>query len=155
MNQNTRKNIVLNKKMRFDYHLFDRAQAGISLLGWEVKSLREGRVQLGNSYIHFSNGEAFLEKAIITPLITAGHNKNVIPERRRKLLLTRKELEKLSIATQQKGYSCVCIGLYWKKHLIKCEIALARGKKLADKRDASKKRDWERQQQHLLKNQSR
>ena len=143
--------IALNKKARHDYHLEDRTEAGISLQGWEVKSLREGKCQLLDSFIDFHKGEAWLTGALITPLSQASTHVVANPRRERKLLLHRKEIERLLQKTQAKGYTCVCTALYWKGHHVKAEIALAKGKQSHDKRSASKDRDWAKQKERIMK----
>lgn len=143
--------IALNKKARHDFFIEERYEAGISLQGWEVKSCRAGKVQLVDSYVLFKDGEAFLLGALITPLLTASTHFVTDPTRTRKLLLHARELSTLVEATQQKGYTCVCTAMYWKKHLIKVEIALAKGKQKHDKRETEKARDWDRQKQRLLR----
>lgn len=148
--KNTGTTIAQNKKARFDYHLTDKFEAGISLQGWEVKSLREGKVQIIDSYVFFKNGEAWLLNAQISPLNTVSTHFVVEPTRPRKLLLNAKEIAKLQQAVEQKDYTCICTALYWKGHLVKCEIALAKGKKLHDKRETEKQRDWNREKQRLF-----
>ncbi len=143
--------IAQNKKARFDYQFLDTYEAGIALQGWEVKSLREGKVQLTDSYVIFKNGEAWLLGAQIQPLLSASTHYVTDPTRTRKLLLNRKELANLQIATEQKGLTVVCTALYWKGHLVKCAIALAKGKQSHDKRATEKERDWNRQKQRLLR----
>ncbi|MDE1463283.1 SsrA-binding protein SmpB [Spartinivicinus poritis] len=143
--------IVLNKKARHDYHIDERFEAGIALSGWELKSLRAGKVQLVDSYVLLKDGEAWLVGANITPLSTVSTHVVADPQRDRKLLLHRKELAKLFSITQQKGQTCICTALYWKKHLVKCEIAVARGKKDYDKRAAEKEKDWQKQKQRLMR----
>ncbi|MCX4027961.1 SsrA-binding protein SmpB [Endozoicomonas sp. SM1973] len=143
--------IVLNKKARHDYHIDERFEAGIALSGWELKSLRAGKVQLVDSYVLLKDGEAWLVGANITPLSTVSTHVVADPQRDRKLLLHRKELAKLFSITQQKGQTCICTALYWKKHLVKCEIAIARGKKDYDKRAAEKEKDWQKQKQRLMR----
>lgn len=144
--------IALNKKAKHDYFIEQRFEAGIALTGWEVKSLREGKVQLVDSYIMLKNNEAFLLGAHITPLKTASTHVIADPTRTRKLLLHKRELGKLFGAVQQKGYACVALALYWKKHLIKCEIALAKGKKEFDKRATEKERDSDREISRVMRN---
>lgn len=143
--------IVVNKRARHDYQFSDKFEAGLVLQGWEVKSLREGKVQLTDSYVLLKDGEAWLLGANIQPLSTASTHFVTDPGRTRKLLLSQKELDRLQSAVQQKGYTCICTALYWKRHLVKCEIALARGKAEHDKRQADKERDWQRQKQRLLR----
>ncbi len=143
--------IALNKRARHDYHLTDKFEAGVALQGWEVKSARAGKVQITESYVLLKDGEAWLLGTQITPLQTVSTHFVSDPTRTRKLLLHSKELARLLEATQQKGYTCVCTALYWKKHLIKAEIALAKGKQQHDKRDTEKERDWDRQKQRVLR----
>ncbi|UTW46540.1 SsrA-binding protein SmpB [bacterium SCSIO 12696] len=149
--QNTGGTIALNKRARHDYHLTDKFEAGISLLGWEVKSMRAGKVQLTDTYVLLQNGEAWLIGANVTPLQSTSTHYVTEPDRTRKLLLNRRELAKIFQAVQQKGYTCVATALYWKKHLVKCEIALAKGKADHDKRETEKRRDWDREKQRLLR----
>ncbi|AQZ93644.1 SsrA-binding protein SmpB [Halopseudomonas phragmitis] len=143
--------IALNKKAKHDYFVEERFEAGLALTGWEVKSLRAGKAQLVDSYVVFKNGEAFLFGAHITPLLSASTHVIADPIRTRKLLLNARELEKLISGVQQKGYSCVPMALYWKKHLVKCEIALVRGKKDFDKRETEKERDWAREKARIVR----
>lgn len=142
--------IVQNKKARHDYFIDTTYEAGMVLTGWEVKSLREGKVQLVDSYVTFKNGEAWLLGCVITPLATASTHFVTEPQRARKLLLNKRELSKLIAGVQQKGETCVCTKIYWKQHLIKAEIALAKGKALHDKRATEKERDWNREKTRVL-----
>ena len=148
--QNTSATIALNKKAKFDFELHERFEAGLALLGWEVKSLRAGKVQLVDSYVIFMNGEAWLFGAHITPLASASTHFVTDPQRTRKLLLNRREITRLQEAVQQKGYTVVATALYWKAHMVKCEIAIAKGKQLHDKRDTEKERDWQGEKQRLF-----
>jgi SsrA-binding protein len=134
--------IVVNKKASHDYFLEDKFEAGIALLGWEVKSLREKKVQLVDSHIFLKNGEAWLFGAQFSPLPTVSSHYVADPTRSRKLLLNQRELSRLFAGVQQKGYTCVCTKLYWKGHLVKCQIALAKGKHEYDKRQVEKDREW-------------
>jgi SsrA-binding protein len=143
--------IALNKKARHDYHIEERFEAGITLEGWEVKALRAGKAQITETYVIFKNSEAWLLGAQITPLLTASTHVLPDPTRTRKLLLQRRQLNELIEATQQKGYTCVCTAMYWKNHLVKVEIALAKGKASHDKREDEKNRDWSREKQRLLR----
>ena len=143
--------IALNKKARHEFTLEDRLEAGLSLEGWEVKSLRAGRVQMVDSYILLKDGEAFLFGALITPLPTASTHIHPDPTRTRKLLLHRDEIDKLIGAVERKGYSLIPTAMYWRKGRAKLEIALAKGKKEHDKRAAIKDRDWKRDKQRILK----
>ena len=143
--------IALNKKARHDYFLEERFEAGLALQGWEVKSLREGRVQLTESYVILQNGEAWLFGFHIAPLLSASTHITPDPTRSRKLLLHRRELDKLIGAVERKGYTIVATALYWKHGRAKLEIALARGKQSHDKRATEKDRDWNRSKQRLLR----
>ena len=143
--------IAQNRKARHDYFIEEKFEAGVALQGWEVKSLREGRLNLTDSYVIFKNGEAWLLGTNITPLNTVSTHFVTDPTRSRKLLLNYRELKKMEESVKQKGRTCVCTGLYWKGHLVKCEIALAKGKATHDKRMDSKERDWNRQKQRLMR----
>lgn len=143
--------IAVNKKARHDYFIEDRLEAGLVLEGWEVKSLRAGKVQLRDGYILVKDGEAWLIGALITPLPTASTHINPDPRRSRKLLLNRHELARLIGAVERKGYTIVPTALYWKRGRAKLEIGLARGKKEHDKRATIKERDWAREKHRLLK----
>jgi SsrA-binding protein len=143
--------IALNKKAKHEYHIEDRFEAGMSLLGWEVKSMRAGKTQLTDSYVLLKNGEAWLLGAHITPLTTASTHVIADPTRTRKLLLHAKEIAKIVDSVGQEGHTCIPLALYWKKNKVKCEIALVKGKKLFDKRATEKERDWNRQKQRVLR----
>lgn len=151
--KSTSSTIALNKKARFDFELSDRFEAGIVLQGWEVKSLREGKVQIVDSHVFFKNGEAWLLNIQIMPLNTVSTHFVAEPVRQRKLLLHEKEIAQLQQAVEQKDYTCVATAMYWKHHLVKVEIALAKGKKKHDKREAEKQRDWAREKQRLFQKQ--
>ena len=114
--------IAQNKRARFDYHLLESYEAGLSLAGWEVKYMRAGRVQLTDSYVLMKNGEAFLFGAQISPLETVSSHYVTDPTRTRKLLLNKRELAQINAALSQKGQTCVCTALYWKGHLAKANI---------------------------------
>ncbi len=143
--------IARNKKAKFDYFIEDRFEAGVALQGWEVKSLRDGRVQLNDSYVFIRNGEAFLVGTLITPLRTASTHISPESMRTRKLLLNRRELDRLVGAVERKGYTVVPLALYWKRNLVKLEIALAKGKEKHDKRATERDREWKRDKQRILK----
>ena len=147
--------VASNRKAFHDYFIEDTFEAGMVLEGWEVKSLREKKVQLVDSYVTLKDGEAWLLGCRIVPLNSASTHVVADPERTRKLLLNRRELAKLFGAIQQKGYTCVATKLYWKGHLIKCQIALAKGKKDHDKRDTIKDREWNIQKQRVVRQQNR
>ena len=143
--------IALNKRARHEYHLDERYEAGLSLQGWEVKSLRAGRINLSDAYAIVKNGEIYLFGASIPPLLSASTHVVADDRRTRKLLLHREEIDKLLGAVERKGYTIVPTALYWKHNRVKIEIALARGKQEHDKRDAEKDRDWNREKQRTLR----
>lgn len=143
--------IALNKKAQHDYFIEERFEAGIALEGWEVKSLRDGRIQLKESHVEINKAEAFLLGAHISPLPTASTHIHPDPLRKRKLLLHRQELDKLIGSVERKGYTLVPTAMYWKRGRAKLEIGLAKGKKLHDKRSTEKNRDWERDKQRIMK----
>lgn len=145
------KTIALNRKARHDYFIEERFEAGLVLEGWEVKSLRDGRLQLSDSYVLLKNGEAWLFNAHITPLQTASTHINPNPTRSRKLLLNQRELNKLFGAVQKEGYTLIPLSVYWKHNRAKVEIALAKGKKDYDKRETEKRREWDREKQRILR----
>ena len=143
--------IAQNRRARHDYFIEDKFEAGLMLMGWEVKSIRDGKVQLTEAFVQIHKGEAYLAGCTITPLISASSHVIAEPQRMRKLLLHAKELSRLFIATQQKGYTIVPLALYWKGNKVKCEIAMGKGKKQHDKREASREKDWARDKQRLFK----
>lgn len=143
--------IAVNKRARFDYELEEQFEAGLVLEGWEVKAIREGNVQLTDSYVLLRDGEAWLLGANIVPLTSASTHVVADPQRTRKLLLHARELAKIFAATQQKGFACVATNLYWKGNKVKCGIALAKGKKSHDKRATQRDREWDRQKQRIMK----
>jgi SsrA-binding protein len=149
--RNSSSTIALNKKARHDYFIEDRFEAGLVLQGWEVKSLREGRAQLTEGYIVIRNNEAWLFGFHISPLLSASTHVTPDPTRTRKLLLHRRELDRLIGAVERKGYTLIPLALYWKKGRAKLEVALARGKQSHDKRAANKDREWARSKQRLLR----
>jgi SsrA-binding protein len=150
--QNFDTDIAINRKARFEFEIEDRYEAGISLLGWEVKSLRAGKVQIDQSYVILKNGEAYLLGAQINPLQTISTHVTADPTRTRKLLLHESELNKLIGSVERKGYTLIPLKLYWKNNRVKLQIALAKGKKLHDKRATEKERDWQRDKQRSNKN---
>ncbi len=145
------KPIATNRKAFHDYFIDDRTEAGLVLTGTEVKSLREGRAQLKDSYIQFRDGEAYLVGAHISPY-GAGSWTNHLPERDRKLLLHRRELDRWAGAVATKGVACVPLSLYFKGSRVKAEIALVKGKKMHDKRDAIRDRDLKREADREIRN---
>ena len=143
--------IAQNRKVRHDYFIEEKVEAGLALQGWEVKSLRGGSVNLTDTYVFVKDNEAWLIGTNITPLNTVSTHYVTEPTRTRKLLLNARELKRIEDAIKQKGRTCVCTTLYWKGHLVKCEIALAKGKVAYDKRMDSKEKDWSRQKQRLIR----
>ena len=143
--------IVQNKKAFHEYFVEERFEAGIVLQGWEAKSIREGRAQLKEAYVVIRNAEVYLLGAHISPLISTSTHILANPTRTRKLLLNMSEIEKLIGKTERSGYSLVPINLHFSKGRIKIDIGLAKGKKLHDKRQSIKDRDWKRQEQRILK----
>ena len=143
--------IVDNKKAFHDYFIEERYEAGMVLHGWEVKAIRAGRVQLKEAYVIVRQGEVFLFGAHISPLPTASTHVNPDPVRTRKLLLNGEEIKKLIGKVERAGYTLVPLNLHYTKGRIKCEIGLAKGKKQHDKRESEKQRDWQREQQSIMK----
>lgn len=144
--------IALNRKAGFDYFIEDQYEAGLVLEGWEIKSLRAGKINLSDAHVIIKYGEAFLLGAQINPLQTASTHSIPDPIRTRKLLLNRKELNHLIGSVERDGYTIVPLSLYWKKNKIKAKIALAKGKKEHDKRDTVKDREWSRARSRIMKN---
>lgn len=147
--------IVDNRKAFHDYFIEERYEAGIALEGWEVKSIRAGRAQLKEAYVIIRQGEAFVTGMHLSPLPTASTHVHPDPTRTRKLLLHKQELAKLIGKVEQRGYTLVPLNLHYAKGRIKLEVGLAKGKKQHDKRDAEKERDWQREQQRLLRQTNR
>ena len=147
--------IALNKRARHDYHIDDRYEAGLALQGWEVKSIRAGRINFGDAYALIKAGELYLFGAQITPLIQASTHVVADDRRTRKLLLHREEIDKLIGAVERKGYTLIPTALYWKNNRVKVEIGLARGKQEHDKRETEKERDWNREKQRTLRSHNR
>ncbi len=143
--------IALNKKARHDYAINETFEAGLVLQGWEVKSLRDKRVNITDTYVMIQKGEAWLVGANITPLLTASTHVKPEPTRACKLLLQRRELDKLIGFVERKGFTLVPMAMYWKKGRAKLEIGLGKGKKLHDKRTDLKERDWQRDKERLFK----
>ncbi|HET9032729.1 MAG TPA: SsrA-binding protein SmpB [Dokdonella sp.] len=143
--------IALNRRARHEYHIDERYEAGVSLQGWEVKSLRAGRINLTDAYAIVRNGEIFLFGASIVPLISASSHVVADDRRTRKLLLHRREIDKLVGAVERKGYTIVPLAMYWKGNKVKIEIGLARGKQDHDKRNTLKDKDWQRDKQRAMR----
>ena len=143
--------IAQNRKARHDYTIEQKFEAGIALLGWEVKSLRAGRAQLKEGYVRIDNGEAFLVGAHFSPLTSTSTHVRADPTRSRKLLLHREELNKLIGAVERRGYTLIPLSLYWKRGRAKLEVALALGKQAHDKRQDIKKRETDREISRALR----
>lgn len=143
--------IAVNRKATHDFFIEQRFEAGIVLHGWEVKSLRNGKANLSDTYVRIIKNEAWLLGMNITPLQTASTHSKADPTRVRKLLLNRNELDTLIGAVERKGYTLIALSLYWKNGRAKLEIGLGKGKKNFDKRADEKNRDWNRQKARILK----
>ena len=143
--------IAQNKKARFDYFIEDRIEAGLALQGWEVKSMRAGKAQLTDSFVIFRDGEAWLLGSHVTPLNTVSTHVVAEPKRTRKLLMNRREIDRLIGLVERKGYTLIALELYWSKNRVKVAVGLAKGKKQHDKRDTEKDRDWQRDKSRALK----
>lgn len=152
MNNRTENNtITYNRKAQHNYFIEERFEAGIVLEGWEVKSIRAGRVQLSESHIIIKHEKPILIGSHITPLQSASTHVHADPTRTRILLLNKREINKLIGSVERKGYTLVPLSLYWKKGRIKVEMGLAQGKKQFDKRASEKERDWNREKQRVMK----
>ncbi|BCA97000.1 SsrA-binding protein [Legionella antarctica] len=149
--KNSDSSIALNRKAGFDYFIEEQFEAGLVLDGWEVKSLRAGKINLSDAHVIIKYGEAFLLGAQIQPLSTASTHSIPDPIRTRKLLLNRKELNHLIGSVERQGYTIIPLSLYWKKNKIKIKVALAKGKKEHDKRDTIKDREWQRDKSRIMK----
>jgi len=154
-NKKTGSTIALNKRAKHEYLIDERHEAGIVLEGWEVKSLRAGRIHFGDAYAIVRQGEVFLFGASFPPLPTVAADAGADDRRTRKLLLHREELDRLVGAVERKGCTLVPTALYWKGNRVKVEIGVARGKQAHDKREAEKERDWEREKQQALRSRNR
>lgn len=143
--------IIVNKKARFDYFIEEEYEAGLVLEGWEVKSLRAGKVNLSDSHVIVKRGEAYIIGAQIQPLPTAATHTMPDTNRTRKLLMHKKELNKLIGHIERQGYTLIPVSLYWRKNRVKARIALAKGKKTHDKRSTIKDRDWQRDKARIMK----
>jgi ssrA-binding protein len=144
--------IALNKRARHDYFIEDEIEAGLELQGWEVKSMRAGKVNISDSYVIFKNGEAFLFGSMIQPLSVASTHIICDPSRTRKLLLKQRELDSLFGKTNRDGFTLIALSLYWKGAWAKIKIGLAKGKKQHDKRDDIKEREWRVAKDRIMKN---
>lgn len=147
--------IVNNKKAFHEYFIEEKYEAGLVLQGWEVKSIRDGRGNIKEGYVIVRDAALYLINANITPLKTASTHINPEPTRTRKLLLHKAEITKLIGKVERAGYTLVPIDLHYKGGRVKLEIGLAKGKKLHDKREAEKDKDWTREKQRLMKQNNR
>jgi len=143
--------IVENRKAHHDYFIEERYEAGLSLQGWEVKAIRAGRAQLKEAYVILRNSEVYLIGAHITPLTAASTHVNADPTRSRKLLLHAEEIQRLIGKVERAGYTLVPLDIHYSGGRVKLSIGLARGKKQYDKREAEKSKEWQREQQRLIK----
>ena len=143
--------IARNKRATYDYAIDERFEAGVALQGWEVKSLREGRVQLVDAFVQIVRGEAWLYGCGITPLVTASSHNVADPRRPRKLLMHRREIARLIGSVERKGYTIVGMSLYWKNGRVKAEIGIGKGKREYDKRATMKDRDWQRDKARVVR----
>lgn len=147
--------IALNKRARHEYHLEERLEAGLALQGWELKAIRAGRANITEAYATIRHGEIFLFGSQITPLIQASTHVVADDRRTRKMLLHRREIDRLIGKVERDGYTLVPTSLYWKGNKVKAEIALAKGKQSHDKRAASKERDWAREKSRVMRQHNR
>jgi SsrA-binding protein len=149
--QDTPPPIAVNRKARFDYFIEESYEAGIALMGWEVKSMRAGKAQIAEAYVYLKDGEAYLFGAHINALNSASTHVDTDPTRTRKLLLNRRQLDHLVGAVERRGYTLVPLELYWKAGRAKLKVGLAKGKKQHDKRANEKDRDWQRDKSRIMK----
>ncbi|RYF81278.1 MAG: SsrA-binding protein SmpB [Comamonadaceae bacterium] len=147
--------IADNKKAAFNYFFEERFEAGLVLEGWEVKALREGKVQLTDGYVVLRGGEMFLIGCQINPLRTASTHVNPDAVRTKKLLMHKEQIRRLTGKVEQRGYTLVPINLHWKAGKVKCEVALAKGKGEHDKRDVIKDREGKREVERAMKSRNR
>ncbi|MBK7114631.1 MAG: SsrA-binding protein SmpB [Proteobacteria bacterium] len=143
--------IAENRRARHDYFIEDRYEAGLMLMGWEVKSMRAGKAQIAEGYVVIRGSEIWLIGAHISPLSSASTHVITDPVRARKLLLNRAEIDKLVGAVERSGYTIVPLELYWKAGRAKLRIGLAKGKKQHDKRATEKDRDWQRDKARVMR----
>ena len=153
--QDTSSRIADNKKAAYNYFFEERFEAGMVLEGWEVKALREGKVQLTDGYVVIRDGEMFVLGCQINPLKSASTHVTPDSVRTKKLLLHKEEIRRLTGKVEQKGYTLVPLNLHWKAGKVKCEIALAKGKAEHDKRDTIKDREGKREVERAMKSRNR
>jgi SsrA-binding protein len=143
--------IAENRKARHEYFIEESYEAGLMLMGWEIKSMRAGRAQLSEAYVFIRNGEVFLQGAHLSPLTSASTHVVADPVRTRKLLMHRSEIDKLVGSVEREGYTLIPLELYWKTGRAKLKVGLAKGKKQHDKRATDKDRDWDRDKARILR----
>ncbi|MFA0088322.1 SsrA-binding protein [Vibrio sp. 10N.286.49.C2] len=143
--------IAQNKKARHEYHIEDDIEAGIELQGWEVKSLRQGKANIVESYVFVRDGEAYISGMSILPLNQASTHIVAEPTRVRKLLMRRKELDNLIGRVNREGMTLIALSLYWSRSWAKLKVGVAKGKKLHDKREDLKEKDWARDKARVMK----
>lgn len=153
--EQARTRIAKNKKAAYNYFIEERFEAGLALQGWEVKSMRAGKAQLSEAYVTVKDGEIWLFGAHVTPLSAASSHVEADPTRTRKLLMHRREIDRLTGLVERRGFTLVPLELYWKQGRAKLAVGLARGKRKRDKRAAEKDRDWARDKERILKHHSR
>ena len=144
-------NIAKNKSARFEYFVEETLEVGIQLEGWEVKSLREKKLQINESYVYIKDNQLWLSGAHITPLTSTSTHNTVLPTRVRKLLAHRHEIDRIAGMIDRKGYTLIALSAYWSKGRAKLSIGLAKGKKLYDKRATEKDRDWSRDKARMMR----
>ncbi|WP_108651257.1 SsrA-binding protein SmpB [Dongshaea marina] len=144
--------IALNKKARHEYFIEETYEAGLELQGWEVKSLRAGKGNISDAYVILRQGQAFLLGGTFTPLDAASSHVVCDPERTRKLLMHRREIDRMQGLVERQGYTLVALELYWSKAWVKLKIGLAKGKQSHDKRTSTKDREWKVQKERMMKN---
>ena len=147
--------ITVNKKAFHDYFVEEKYEAGLALLGWEVKAIRAGRMNIKESYVVIKGGEIFLIGMHITPLLAASTHVSPDPTRTRKLLLHDTEIMKLIGKVERAGYALIPLDLHYKNGRIKLEVGLAKGKKQHDKRNDEQEKDWKREKEQILKEKQR
>src|SRR6476619_4912237 len=143
--------IVHNRKASHDYFVEERYEAGLVLAGWEVKAIRAGRAQISDAYVIVDEGALWLIGAHISPLLSASTHVTADPTRTRKLLLNAEEIRRLIGKVEQRGYTLVPLDLHYTKGRVKIAVGLGKGKKQHDKRQTEKEREWQREQQRLLR----
>lgn len=153
--EQARARIARNKKAAFNYFIEERFEAGLALQGWEVKSMRAGKAQLSEAYVTVKDAEIWLFGAHMTPLSSASSHVEADPTRTRKLLMHRREIDRLTGLVERRGFTLIPLELYWKQGRAKLAVGLARGKRKRDKRAAEKDRDWARDKERILKHHSR